>query len=344
MKVAIFNVMVPFIKGGAEILAEDLERELIKRNHDVDLYKIPFPDHDYYKLIDTIYCVLSLNFDEYDRVIALKFPAFYTVHKNKVQWMCHQFRQVYELWNTEYGFNEKDEMHVVMKNLITRLDNRFISNAIKIYTDGFEVQERYKKYNNGKSISLYPPLRDNSIFYNKSYGDYFYYPSRINSFKRQFLLIDAMRYTYSDVKIIISGKFENEEYRDKVLNYIKLNNIAHRVKILEGWISEEEKCRLYAESLGVVFIPYKEDYGYITAEAFYSHKPVITCKDSGGPLGLVKDGENGLVVDSSPKAIAKALDYFYENRDKAKEMGENAYNYIESANITWEETIKRLLD
>lgn len=337
MKIAIFNVMVPFMRGGAEILAEDLERELIKRNHDVDLYKIPFSDYNYLKIIDIVYSVLSLNFDDYDRVIALNSPAFYAVHKNKVQWMCHQFRQVYELWNTEYGLSEKDKMHVVMKNLITRLDNKFIGKTGKIYTYGIGVQ-------NKESISLYPPLKDNTIFYNKSQGDYFYYPSRISKMKRQELVIKAMEYVKSEVKLIISGKFDDDNFKKEIYSLLKNKKIASKVKIHEGWISEEEKCRLYAESLGVIFTPYLEDYGYITAEAFYSHKPVITCKDSGGPLEHVKNGENGLIVDSSPKEIAKAMDYLYENRDKAKEMGENAYNYIESANITWEETIKRLLD
>lgn len=344
MKIAIFNTMTPFVKGGAEIQVEDLERELIKRNHDVDVFKIPFPDYNYYKLIDTIYCVLSLNFDEYDRVIALKFPALYALHKNKVQWMCHQFRQVYELWNTEYGMNEKDKMHVVMKKLITRLDNKFISNATKVFTNGFEVQQRYAKYNNKKSIPLYPPLKENSIFYNKRQGDYFYYPSRIGKMKRQKLAIKAMEYVKSDVKLIVSGKFDDDDFKKEIYNLLENKKIASKVKIIEGWISEEDKCRLYAESLGVVFIPYQEDYGYITAEAFYSHKPVITCKDSGGPLGHVKDGESGLIVDNSPEEIAKAMDYLYEDKEKAKEMGENAYNYIKSANITWEETIKRLLD
>ena len=344
MKIAIFNTMTPFVKGGAEIQAEDLERELVLRHHSVDLFRIPFPDYNKYKYLETFYSVLSLNFNKYDKIIILKFPAFYAVHKDKVLWMCHQFRQVYELWNTEYGFNDKEKKLCVIKKIITELDNKYLSSANKIFTNGLEVQQRYLKYNGGKSIPLYPPLKDNTIFYNKSQGNYFYYPSRINSFKRQLLLVESMIYTKTNVKVILSGKYEQDEYKNKIDNLIKKNNLKKKVIIIDKWISEEEKCKLYAESLGVVFIPYLEDYGYITAEAFYSHKPVITCKDSGGPLGHVTDGKTGLIVDSDPKEIAKALDYMYENKDKAKEMGENAYNYITNCNITWDETIKRLLE
>lgn len=344
MKIAIFNTMTPFVKGGAEIQAEDLERELVLRNHSVDLFRIPFPDYNLSKYLETFYSILSLNFNKYDKIIILKFPAFYVEHKDKILWMCHQFRQVYELWNTEYGFNDKEKKLCVIKKIITELDNKYISSANKIFTNGLEVQQRYLKYNNGKSIPLYPPLKDNTIFYNKSQGNYFYYPSRIDELKRQKLIVESFRYTKSDAKLIISGKFSDDEYRKEIFDIIKKCRLEEKVIVKEGWISEEEKCRLYAESLAVIFTPYLEDYGYITAEAFYSHKAVITCKDSGGPLGHVTNGKTGLIVDSSPKEIAKAIDYMYENRNITKEMGENAYNYISNCNITWDETIKRLLE
>ena len=54
-----------------------------------------------------------------------------------------------------------------------------------------------------------------------------------------------------------------------------------------GVVSEEQKCEWYANSLGVVFPPLDEDYGYVTLEAMLSSKPVITCADSGGPLEFV---------------------------------------------------------
>lgn len=47
---------------------------------------------------------MSLNFDDYDMLIAFKYPAYCIPHRNKVVWIFHQLRQVYELWNTEFGF------------------------------------------------------------------------------------------------------------------------------------------------------------------------------------------------------------------------------------------------
>lgn len=98
-----------------------------------------------------------------------------------------------------------------------------------------------------------------------------------------------------------------------------------------------------ANALGCLFIPYNEDYGYITLEAFYSSKPVITCNDSGGPCDFVKDGETGYIVEPSAEKLAIAMDCLYDNKDNAELMGNKAYEEIIERNITWDETIRRLL-
>jgi glycosyltransferase involved in cell wall biosynthesis len=42
----------------------------------------------------------------------------------------------------------------------------------------------------------------------------------------------------------------------------------------------------------------------VTVEAFMCGKPVITCRDSGGPAELVRNEENGFVTDPTPEALA----------------------------------------
>ena len=44
-----------------------------------------------------------------------------------------------------------------------------------------------------------------------------------------------------------------------------------------------------------------EDYGYVTLEAFLSHKPVVTTIDAGGPNEFVTNGANGWVTDAGPE-------------------------------------------
>ena len=63
-------------------------------------------------------------------------------------------------------------------------------------------------------------------------------------------------------------------------------------------VSRLASCR------AVVFPAFEEDYGLVTVEAFASGKAVITCRDSGGPAELVRDGETGLVCDPTPASLA----------------------------------------
>ncbi len=342
MRIALFNTMSPFIYGGAEALVDNLYVELQKRGHDVTLFRIPWLD-DYMRLPLLVQAVKLLKFDAYDRVIVFKFPTFSVIHKNKVLWMCHQFRQVYDLWNKEYGLSEKFMDHKAIKEVITLIDNNDIGSSKHIFTIGDETSRRLRVYNNINSEVIYPPVNELEKYYFESVGDYLYYPSRITSLKRQLLSIEALRYTKTNVKLVISGSCEQIDYLEKINEAAKNPKIAKSLKFINKWITDEEKCRFMANSLGCIFIPYNEDYGYITLEAFLSKKPVITCTDSGGPVYFVKEGKNGYVADPDPKSIAQAMDKLYNDRKLAEEMGNNGFKCITDLNITWDETIRRLL-
>lgn len=343
MRVALFNTIVPFIRGGAEIQVDDLYDELVKRGHSVTLFRIPWTNN-YNNLPLLTQTVKLLNFDAYDKVIVIKFPTFSVLHRHKVIWMCHQFRQVYDLWNKEYGLSDKNEHHIALKKIIEVIDNTDIPSSENVFTNGDETSRRLKVYNKIHSAPIYPPVSKSEIFYFESVGDYFYYPSRVSELKRQLLAIQAMKYTKTDVKLVISGICESEEYLNAINKELKNPRTEKKVTFINKWITEEEKCSFMANALGCVFVPHNEDYGYITLEAFLSKKAVITCKDSGGPTYFVEDGINGYVAESDPKSIAKAMDKMYLDRKNAEQMGKNGYQKILDLNITWDSSIRRLLE
>jgi glycosyltransferase involved in cell wall biosynthesis len=112
---------------------------------------------------------------------------------------------------------------------------------------------------------------------------------------------------------------------------------------LEGGVSEQEKLRLYANCRGVLFVPYDEDYGYVTLEAMLSGKPVITCTDSGAVLEFAKDGETALVCEPEPKSLAHAIDRLWSDRAVARRMGEAGRARYESMKIGWPHVVDTLL-
>src|SRR5882724_8744385 len=101
MKVAVVTNCVPFLTGGAEHLARALTRKLAQAGHEALLVRIPFRWEPPEKILESMLACRLLRLPNVDRVVALKFPAYYIPHPNKVLWLLHQFRQAYDLWDTD---------------------------------------------------------------------------------------------------------------------------------------------------------------------------------------------------------------------------------------------------
>ena len=88
-------------------------------------------------------------------------------------------------------------------------------------------------------------------------------------------------------------------------------------------------------------MPAQEDYGYVTLQAFYAGKPVITAADSGGVLEWVENGVSGLVTDGTAAGIAAAIDKLSFDRDLARALGEEGRRRV--ASLDWQTVVSRLL-
>jgi glycosyltransferase involved in cell wall biosynthesis len=345
LKIAIATVQVPFIKGGAEIHARMLRDELVKRGHEADIITIPFKWYPPETIIDCMMMarmvdLTEVNGQKIDLVIAMKFPAYYIEHQNKILWILHQHRQAYELWNTPYGDLDKMNLGVDVRRIIMDCDNKFIPKAKKIFTNSATVADRLLHYNNINAEPLYHPPDNSDAFFSSDFGDYIFYPSRIDKIKRQILLVSALKYCESPVRVILAGS-NNPRALSEIMSVVAKDGISERVEFM-GFISDKQKISLYSNCLGVYSGPYQEDYGYVTLEAFLSEKPVITHPDSGGPLEFVNKN-TGFVVDPRPEAIAKKMDELFYDKDLAKKLGKNGRRLMEKLNINWDYVVERLL-
>lgn len=346
VKIAIAMVQVPFITGGAEIHAQMLKNELIKRGHQADIVTIPFKWYPAEKIVDCMMMgrmmdLTEVNGEKIDKVIAMKFPAYYLKHEHKVLWLLHQHRQAYDLWGTKFGDLDKFPNGGIVRQLIMESDKKYISEAELIFTNAQNTADRLMKFNGIAAEALYHPPLNYEKLRCDSYGDYIFYASRIDQMKRQRVLVEAMRYTETNVKAVIAGSGSEKEiaYIHKI---IETNGLQDKVK-LTGFISEEEKINYYANCFGVYFGAYDEDYGYITLESFFSKKPVIVHEDAGGPLEFVKDQINGRIVPEEPQKVAQIIDQWYMDRELTRQMGENGYQTIIEKKIDWDYVINRLL-
>jgi glycosyltransferase involved in cell wall biosynthesis len=341
IKIALVNNYLPFVYGGAEFLVDTLKDQLLVRGHEVSLTRIPFPATLDHKVINNILSCRCISFDDADKVIAFKFPAYFVRHSNKTLWMFHQLRQVYELWDSDYGLRHSPE-NANLRAVVLNSDNLFLREARHVFVNSKEVAGRLRRYNGINSEVLYPPLLDRERCYFREYGDFLFYPSRITSFKRQHLAIESMKHTKTDVRLVLAGKCDEPGYEDKLGELIDANGLGAKVTML-GWIEQQKKFDLMAGALACLYLPYQEDsYGFVSMEAFYSRKCVIALEDSGGTKELLEDGINGYVVPPTATALAEKFDALYENRRLARELGENAYTELTSRDISWDTVIGKL--
>jgi glycosyltransferase involved in cell wall biosynthesis len=125
-------------------------------------------------------------------------------------------------------------------------------------------------------------------------------------------------------------------------NLIKTHEVGDRVT-MRGFVTDDELVELYANSLGVCYLPFDEDYGYVTLEGMLAGKPVVVANDAGGATELIEHDSEGLVVEPDPRAIAAALDDLYAHRARAQTMGERGREKIKAMNLTWEYVVERLI-
>lgn len=345
MRVAIATVQVPFEYGGAEFLAANLKYQLMERGYEAEIVTIPFKWHSSKALLNSMRMARLLDLSEVkgkriDLLIALKFPIFYTDHQNKVLWLLHQHREAYELWDTDYHGMDKMPDGQRLRRLIMHHDSRHISQCKNIYTISATVSERLMKYNGIASTPLYHPPFGHEQFHFQSVGDYIFCPARLEDLKRQLILIQALIYTKSPVKVVLAGK-GNQAYINKMKEITERYSLQDKVQFL-GWISEEEKRSYFANALAVYYGPFQEDYGYVTLESFFSAKAVITHIDSGGPLEFVKHGINGFVVNADPMAVAESIDFLYHHKQMAKKMGVNGLDMVKGLHLNWDSVIEKL--
>ncbi len=278
-----------------------------------------------------------------DRVVAMKFPAYYVRHESKVLWLLHQFRQAYELWGTPYQDLPSTPEGERVRQAIADADNRFLREPERVYTNSKIVGERLRSANGIESEVLYPPLGDSDGFRCDSYGDFVFYPSRLTEGKRQHLLVEAMAHVRGNARLVLAGSPDNPEYLERLEETIERAGVGDRVELRSDWISEQDKRDLYANALASAYTPYDEDsYGYVSLESFHSRKPVLTCTDSGGTLELIQDGVNGRVLPPEPQAIAQAIDELHADKKRAAAMGEAGYQRLTEMQINWDTVIEKL--
>lgn len=339
--IGVCGVKTPFMRGGAELLGEELVRRLKEAGFAADLLEIPYTAWPKEAVLSNTaaWRMIELSDQEgrpIDLMITTKFPSYFIKHPNKVAWIFHQMRELYEP-SVAQGYYDESLSDDLLKSRLIETDRAALAEHKKLFTISGNVSARLKKYHGMDSEAVYPPPKLIGRYRQGEFGDYILSVGRLDPWKRTDLLINALARTKTSARAVIVGTGPEEKNLKELAVSL---GVEDRVEFRQR-VSDDELVDLYSSSSGIFFCPRDEDYGFITIEAFLSGKPVITASDSGGPTEFVINKKTGLVIEPVPPEASAAVDALFKDAVLARRMGSAALKSLPV--LSWDNVIKKLI-
>ncbi len=371
---------VPFVLGGAERAWHGLVDAINRDTpHDAEIIKLPSRESTLPELVAGYQAFSDLDLGHFDLVVTSKYPAWMVQHPNHTVYVFHRLRGLYDSYDL-FGLPRQDPPYrepelarlqallggAPRRSALDEVLDRFrtavgacgpdhpafafpgpFARRLVHWLDGaaFAPGEVRRYVALSRTVAeredYFPPGARVGVAYlpatfperEPADGEGFFTASRLDGPKRMDLLVRAMRHVDADVTLRIAGTGPQlDALRELAGDDPRITFLGH--------LSDDELQEEYARALAVPFVPQAEDYGLITLEAQRFAKPVITCRDSGGPTELVEHGVSGLVVDPRPEAIAAAMEQLAADRVLAHALG--AAGQVASREHTWERVIGTL--
>lgn len=338
-RVCVCTAQVPFVRGGAELLVDNLVVALRAAGHEAEAVRIPvawsreavLPSALAWRLVDMAA----------DVVIATNFPSYFVRHPRKVVWLLHQHRSAYDAADAGWSDLDLSPEGLSIQQTLTDWDTRVLEEAIARFSISREVAGRLARFNGMDATPLYHPAPLQSVLAagdRADYGDYLFCASRLEANKRMDLAIQALAESGSGMRLVIAGEGSQ---RPRLEELVRRLGLSRRVDLV-GFVDDARLVRLFQEARAVIYPPYQEDYGYVTLQAFAARKPVVTTSDAGGVLEWVEAGESGAIGDPDPASLGRAIDRVAGARiPELRAMGERGYERVRS--LRWEDVVGTLM-
>ena len=337
MQVLVCATQVPFMRGGLEMMVENLVDALRSAGHDAEVVQVPAAwDRD--RVLDAAVAWRMVPLDA-DLVIPVNFPAYFARHPRKVLWLAHQHRAAYDGLGQPWSDLGTDDASLEVHRQLVDWDNRALAECISRFTISGVVADRLRTFNGLDATPLYqpPPLADRIKPRPGGVGTHLLCPTRLEANKRPGLFLDALASMRTPVDAVLAGR---GSLADELAASADRLGIRDRLA-MPGFVSDDALVELLRQATAVVYAPYDEDYGFVTLQAFLAGVPVVTTDDSGGVLEWVVHEETGLVTDGSPAAMGAALDRLVADPALARRLGAAGRDRVKD--LSWEHVVSTLL-
>jgi glycosyltransferase involved in cell wall biosynthesis len=340
--IAVVTSSPPMAEGGHMVIARELVRALGEAGHEAHVIvtpQNPFGHQASAYLATWLTDLTSSEGRPIDQVISLRYPSYAVRHRRHVCWLNHTMREYYDLWdNFSATLSPKGRLKErVRKTFIHAADRYLLTRVSRLFVQSRTVQQRMAVWQSLNSTILYPPAPQRD-YRCDGYGPAFLFVSRLTRLKRADLLVRALATPAAGaIRLVIAGDGEERPALEQLAAEL---HVTDRITFT-GRLSDDQLLDELATCRAVCFPPFQEDYGFVTVEAFASCKAVVTCRDSGGPAELVRDGVNGFVCEPVPEALGAAMRRLADDPALAKRMGSAAHDA--GALLTWPETVRQLV-
>jgi len=344
LKVLVVNNMAPFLWGGAESLAQHLQKNIEMAGHQAEILRIPFQWEPSTRIPSQMLMARAFELWNVDHVIALKFPAYLIRHPRKTLWLVHQYRQAYDMYDAGQTNLPQGQLGQDLRQFIKNADDETFREARAIYTISDVTQRRLAHYNGFAAHVLRQPINDPELFPGGENGGYIFAGGRVNAMKRQYLLLEALASASPSTRLILAGPPDGEEDAIRLRRMVEELRLGDRVKLDLRFLDRHEYASYVNNASAVACLPFDEDsLSYVAMEAANAGKPLISTTDSGGVLSLAKNGETGWVTAPAAQALGEAMSAVGADAARTQRLGSGARELWLSLDVTWPKTVEALL-
>ena len=309
-------------QGGAERVFEllcqffdraDVYSSVYDRHHTVKLkhpvkttflQKIPGAKRNFRLFAPLYYSAFrQLDLQDYDLIISSTSSFAKGVKKRPGAMhicFCHNVTRF--LWDTrtyleEYSSFRKMSLTLEpMLELMRQQDLKYAKEPDLYIANSSTVAERIERIYRRKALVINYPIDTDKFIFSAEKEDYYLISSRIISYKRLDIAVEA--FNWLGLPLIITGDGPER----KRLEAKSLDNI----KFL-GYVDDRWRTHLMAKAKAVV-VTALEDYGLVPIEANVSGTPVIAY-GAGGVLDTQVSGKTGILFNpQSPDALQTAIE------------------------------------
>lgn len=186
----------------------------------------------------------------------------------------------------------------LIRPMIQQLDKYYTNQISYLITNSQNTASFIRNLYGRDAEVIYPPVEVNQFEIAAERKDYYLVVSRLISYKRVDLAIQACEQTHRKLLVVGDGP-----------ELGPLQNIAGEYTNFLGKVSDEELKKLYSEARGLIF-PGMDDFGMTPIEAEASGCPVIAFH-AGGAIETVIENVTGVFFQNQAVAnLIAALDRF----------------------------------